>query len=222
MKKLFLLLAACGLMVACGGEQKKEDKAAADQNKQEQNDGKSTVDPEKAAEVKAPATALEFVKASVEAAKAEDVVKYVDLQVAAEEFIKKLYENEEELMKQMMEVEAWMSDEKNAADMRVADEFAWSKEVRAEMEKRAEAEWEKYNMTQDCDCCEAECADECNVEQCCVDCEETMLYEGDCDCCVDCEETMLYEVECEGECCDEDYDYADEDYEDEWSDEEEW
>ena len=206
MKKLFLLLAACGLMVACGGEQKKEDKAAADQNKQEQNDGKSAEDPEKAPEVKAPATALEFVKASVEAAKAGDVVKYVDLQVAAEEFVKKLYENEEELMKQMMEVEAWMSDEKNAADMRVADEFAWSKEVRAEMEKRAESEWEKYNMTQDCDCCEEAYADECNVEQCCVDCEETMLYE----------------VECEGECCDEDYDYADEDYEDEWSDEDEW
>jgi hypothetical protein len=37
------------------------------------------------------------------------------------------------------------------------------------MEKRAEAEWEKYNMS---DCCETECADECNVEQCCVDCEE--------------------------------------------------
>jgi hypothetical protein len=37
MKKLFLLLAVCGLMVACGGEQKKDDKKA---DNQEQTDPK--------------------------------------------------------------------------------------------------------------------------------------------------------------------------------------
>ena len=170
-------------MVACGGEQKKDDKAA-DQNKQEQND--------KAA---ADLTISQIFDQMFDAIQNDDMARFIELAKVVDSWGDELTPAQEE------ELEAYAM--QNFEKMMVV------------MEAAEKIDLDEYEG--DCDCCVDECEDEC-----CMDCEEPMLYEGDCDCCVDCEETMLYEVECEGECCDEDYDYADEDYEDEWSDEEEW
>ena len=161
MKKLFLLLAACGLMVACGGEQKKEDKAAADQNKQEQNGGEQKTE---------QLTIAQMFDQMYDAIQNDDKARFIELAKVVDS----------------------LGDELTPAQ---AEEF----------EAYAMQNYEKMMVVMEA------------VEM--IDLDE---YEGDCDCCVDFEETMLYEVECEGECCDEDYDYADEDYEDEWSDEDEW
>ncbi len=119
MKKLLLLMAACFVMVACGSEEKKAEKQ--------------------------PETVVEFVEAQVEAAKAGDVVKYVDLAEAETEFAKNLKkENAEEYKKQYDELEAWYKDKKNKESVDALNNFLAEKaqEIAAEYAKRAEAEGE--------------------------------------------------------------------------------
>ena len=125
MKKLFLLLALAGVMVACGGEQKKDEK---------KNDAT-----EQKAEAKAPATMVEFAEAMLAAAEAGDVEKYVELEAAYEKFAEGL--KEDELKKQVKEWDAWMKDEKNKEDIAAVLKFETEKakelaEERAKLEKK--------------------------------------------------------------------------------------
>ncbi len=105
-----------------------------------------TYDKPEAKKEKAPETIVEFCQAQVEAAKAGDVVKYVDLAEAEIEFAEKLEkENAEEYKKQCDELNAWFDDEKNKEDIDAVVKFLAEKaqEIAAEYAKRAEAEEKK-------------------------------------------------------------------------------
>ena len=139
MKKLFLLLALAGVMVACGGEQKKDEK---------KNDAT-----EQKAEAKAPATMVEFAEAALAAAEAGDVKKYDELDKAAEEHAMELDkpENKEQSAKETKELMEWV--EKNGDRLMKAQQ-------KLEEARKADAENVKKNKKE-----EAAKADTKNVKE---------------------------------------------------------
>ena len=90
MKKILFLMAACFTLVACGGEQKKNDK---NNDATEQSDAK------------AEKSGVDYLEAQMKAMEANDVDEFVAIAVEMKEWQENL--SEEELAEQQKEAEAW-------------------------------------------------------------------------------------------------------------------
>lgn len=117
MKKILFLMAACFTLVACGGEQKKNDKNndATEQSDAKKQDGEANEqkDEKKAnkveimpqAEAKAEKSGVDYLEAQMKAMEANDVDEFVAITVEMKEWQENL--SEEELAEQQKEAEAW-------------------------------------------------------------------------------------------------------------------
>ena len=83
MKKLLLLLAVCGLVVACGGE-KKEDKKSGEQNTEQEAPAKEEEQEAPAKEDKAELTVAQVLDSMYDAIVAEDFEKAVAIAEGAD------------------------------------------------------------------------------------------------------------------------------------------
>ena len=129
MKKILFLMAACFTLVACGGEQKKNDKnndateqsdakkqdGEANEQKDEKKANKVDIMPQAEAkaefeamptdEAKAEKSGVDYLEAQMKAMEANDVDEFVAIAVEMKEWQENL--SEEELAEQQKEAEAW-------------------------------------------------------------------------------------------------------------------
>lgn len=117
MKKILFLMAACFTLVACGGEQKKNDKnndateqSEAKKQNGEANEQEDEKKPKKVEamptdEAKVEKSGADYLEAQMKAMEANDVDEFIAIAVEMKEWQENL--SEEEFAEQQKEAEAW-------------------------------------------------------------------------------------------------------------------